>query len=99
MWTNLIRIMVPAVTGFDNPVYQNHYLTLYDYHRDIDSEITLETNAVVSEMDLKAWGFLIYLEGDNKEDTSLGDLMKRVLAEGILPLAEHYFQGFFSSRG
>jgi hypothetical protein len=53
----LIRLTVPTVTGNDTPVYQNHYLTLYNYHRDIYLEITLETNAVVSEIDLKTWGF------------------------------------------
>jgi hypothetical protein len=44
-------------------------------------------------------GLLDLPEYDDGERTSFGELMKRVLVEGILPLAEHYFQGFFSSRG
>ncbi len=99
MWTNHIRITVTAVTVNDTLVYQNHYFTLYDYHRDKDSKITLEIDTVVSEIDLKTWGSLIYLEGDKMEKTSFGHLMKIVFVKGILPLAEHFLQGFFSSRG
>ncbi len=99
MWVNLIKITVPAVTGNDTPVYHDRHMALYDYHRDLNSAITLETNASISEFDNKTWGFLIYPEDDNAENTTFGNLMKRVLVVGILPLAEHYFQGFFSSRG
>jgi hypothetical protein len=99
MWLNLIRITVPTVTGNAAPVYQDHYMASYDYHRDMNSVITLETNALTSELDPKTWGFLIYLKDNDEEKSSFGEMMKRVLIEGILPLAEHYFQGFFSSRG
>jgi hypothetical protein len=42
---------------------------------------------------------LIYPEGDNEEENSFGDLMMRVLVKGILPLAGHYFQGYFLPCG
>jgi hypothetical protein len=96
MWVNLIRITVPVVTRNDTPVYHHRHMALYDYHRDLNSAITLETNASISEFDQKTWGFLIYPEGDDAGSTTFGDLMKRVLVGGILPLARHYFQGFFS---
>jgi hypothetical protein len=44
------------------------------------------------------WGFLIYPEGNDEEENFVEDPMTRVLIEGILPLAEHYFQGCFSHR-
>ncbi len=99
MWVNLIRITVPAVTGNDTPVYHDRHMVLYNYHRDLNSAISLETNASISEFDNKTWGFLIYPEDDDAENTTFGDLMKRVLVGGILPLARHYFQGFFSPQG
>ncbi len=99
MWVNLIRITVPAVTGNDTPVYHDRHMVLCDYHRDLNSAITLETNASISEFEQKTWGFLIYPEDDEAGNTTFGDLMKRVLVGGILPLARHYFQGFFSPRG
>jgi hypothetical protein len=52
MWLNVIRITVPTMTGNDTPIYQDHYMMLHDYHRDIVSEITLETNVVMSVFDL-----------------------------------------------
>ncbi len=94
MWVNLIRITVPAITGNDTLVYYDHHMALYDYHRDLNSAITLEPNASISEFEQKTWGFLIYLEDDDAGNTTFGDLMKRVLVGGILPLAEHYFQEF-----
>jgi hypothetical protein len=99
MWVNLIRITVPAVTGNDTPVYHDHHMALYDYHRDLNSAITLETNASISEFDQKTWGFLIYPEDADAENTTFGALMKRVLVGGILPLTRHYFQGFFLTSG
>ncbi len=42
IWLNLIRIMVPTVTGNDTPIYQDHYMMLHDYQRDIVSEMTLK---------------------------------------------------------
>ncbi len=53
MWLNLIRITVSKVTGNDTPIYQDHYMMLHDYHRDTDSEITLETNVMMSDFDPK----------------------------------------------
>ncbi len=99
MWVNLIRLTVPAVTGNDTPVYHDRHMVLYDYHRDLNSAITLVTNASISEFEQKTWEFLIYPEDDDAENTTFGDLMKRVLVGGVLPLARHYFQGFFSPRG
>jgi hypothetical protein len=74
-------------------------MILHDYHRDIDSEITLETNAVISGIDPKTWGFLIYPEGDDEEETTFEDLMTRVLVKGTLPLTGHYIQGYFLPHG
>jgi hypothetical protein len=53
MWVNLIRITVPAVTGNTTPVYQDHYMALYHYHKDMNSVITLDTNAVISNLTQK----------------------------------------------
>ncbi len=95
MWLNLIRIMVTAVTGNDTLIYQDHYMILHNYNRDKDLEITLEAKVVMSGIDPTTWGFMIYQEGDDKEETSFEDLMRRVLVEDLLPLAGHYFQGYF----
>jgi hypothetical protein len=53
----------------------------------------------MSVLDLKTWGFLIYPEGNDKEENSFEGLMIKVLVEGIIPLAEHFLQGYFSPRG
>ncbi len=99
MWLNLIRIMVTMVTANDTLIYQDHYMILHNYNRDIDLEIALEAKVVMSGIDPTTWGFMIYQEGDDKKKTSFEDPMMRVLVEGILPLAGHYFQCYFSPRG
>jgi hypothetical protein len=58
---------VPTRAGSDTLVYQSNFLTIYDYHRDLDSKITLETDAMISDVDLKTRGFMLYPEEDNEE--------------------------------
>jgi hypothetical protein len=77
MWLNLISIMVPTVTGNDTPIYQDRYMILQDYHRDIDLEITLETNVEMSGINPETLGFLIYPEGDEEEENSFEYLIMR----------------------
>jgi hypothetical protein len=62
-WLNLIKVSVPAVTSSSLPVFTNHYMTLHNFHRDVVSDITLDTRAVVSDFDLKT--FLMYLDCSN----------------------------------
>jgi hypothetical protein len=99
MWLNLIKLTLPALTCSDPLVFANHYMVLHYYHRDVISEINLDTNAVVSHFDLKTWGFLIYPNDDGEQENSFDALMKQILFDGIIPLAWHYFQGYFSPRG
>jgi hypothetical protein len=90
---------VPAVTSSGPPVLTSHYLTLQNFHRDVFSEFTLDTQATVPEFDLKTWGFLLYPDhsGDHSPDFNI--LVWQILKDGILPLAQHYFQGYFYPRG
>jgi hypothetical protein len=90
---------VPAVTSSSPPVFTSHFMTLHNFHRDVVSEFTLDTQATVSEFDLKTWGFLLYPDcsGDHSPDFDI--LVWQILMDGILPLAQHYFQGYFSPRG
>ena len=59
-WVNLIKVSVPAVTSNRPPAYTSQFMTPHNFHRDVVSEITLDTHAMVSEFDLKTWGFLMY---------------------------------------
>ena len=74
-------------------------MTLHNFHRDVVSEFTLDIQATVSEFDLKTWEFLLYPDrsGDHSPDFDI--LVWRLLKDGILPLAQHYFQGNFYPRG
>jgi hypothetical protein len=64
-------------------------LTLYNFHIDVVLDITLDTRAVVSDFDLKTWGFLMYPDcsGDHRPDFDI--LVRQILMDGILPLAQH----------
>ena len=46
-WLNLIKVSVPAVTSSSPPVFTNCYMTLHNFHRDVVSDITVDTGAVV----------------------------------------------------
>ena len=59
-WANLIKVSVPAVTSNSPPAYTSQFMMPHNFHRDVVSEITLDTHATVSEFDLKIWGFLMY---------------------------------------
>jgi hypothetical protein len=50
---NLIKLSVPAVTSNGPPVYTSQFMTPHNFHRDVVSEITLDTHAKVSEFDLE----------------------------------------------
>ncbi len=56
-WRNLIKVSVPTVTSSGPPVFASHYLTLHNFHRDVVSEFVLDTQATVSEFDLKLRDF------------------------------------------
>jgi hypothetical protein len=99
MWLNLIKVSVPAVTSSGPPVFTNHFMMLHNFHRDVVSEITLDTRAVVSEFDLKTWSFLIYPECSSGHSLDFDILVRQILMDSVLPLAQHYFQGYFSPRG
>jgi hypothetical protein len=62
MWLNLIRVTVPVVTCSGPSALANHYIVLHNFHAEVVSEFTLDTQAMVSEFDLKFWGFLMYLD-------------------------------------
>jgi hypothetical protein len=99
MWMNLIRVTVPAVTCSGPPVFANHYMLLHNFHKDVVSEFTLDTQAMVSEVDLKTWGFLMYPGRSDDHRLDFDVLIRQILMDGVLPLAQHYFQGYFSPRG
>ncbi len=98
MLLNLIKVSVPAVTSSGPPVFSNHFKTLHNFHRDVVLEITLDTRAIVSDFDLKTWGFLMYLDCSDDHSPDFDNLVRQILNDGILPLAQHYFQGYFSPR-
>ncbi len=91
-WLNLIKVSVPADTSSGPPVFTSHFMILHNFHRDVISEFTLDIQATVSEFDLKTWRFLLYPDrsGDHSPDFDI--LVWRILKDGILPLAQHYFQ-------
>jgi hypothetical protein len=78
-WLNLIKVSVPAVTSSGPPVFTSHFMTLQNFHRDIASEFTLDIQAIVSEFDLKTWGYLLYPDcsGDHSPDFDI--LVRRIL--------------------
>jgi hypothetical protein len=86
---------VPAVTSSGPPVFTNHYMTLHNFHRDVVLDITLDTRAVVSDFDLKTWGFLMYLDCSDDHSPDFDILVRQILMDGILPLAQYYFQVYF----
>ncbi len=94
-WVNLIQVSVPAVTSSGPPVYTSQFMTLHNFHRDVVSEITLDTHATVSEFDLKTWGFLMYPDCSGDQTLDFDVLLQQILKSGILPLAQHYFQSYF----
>jgi hypothetical protein len=98
-WVNLIKVSVPAVTSSGPPVYTSQFMTLHNFHRDIVLEITLDTHATVSEFDLKTWGFLLYPDRSGDQTLDFDVLLQQILKLGILPLAQHYFQSYFTPRG
>jgi hypothetical protein len=98
-WLNLIKVSVPAVTSSGPPVFTSHYLTIHNFHRDVLSEFTLDIQATVSEFDLKTWGFLMYPDCSSNHSPDFNILVWQILTDGILPLAQHYFQGYFFPRG
>jgi hypothetical protein len=90
---------VPVVTSSGPPVYTSQFMTLHNFHRDIVLEITLDTHATVSEFDLKTWGFLLYPDRSGDQTLDFDVLLQQILKLGILPLAQHYFQSYFTPRG
>ncbi len=70
-WINLIKVTVPATTMRGPPLPGTDPSMHLDYYRDIFSLITLDTNAVVSDFDLKTWGILVYPEDEDKTNISL----------------------------
>jgi hypothetical protein len=96
MWLNLIKVSVPMATSSSPPVFSNHFMMLHNFHRDVALEITLDTRAAVSEFDLKTWGFLIYLDRIDDHSLDFDILVRQIPMDSILPLAQHYFQGYFS---
>ncbi len=99
MWLNLIKVSVPAVTSSGPPVFTNHFMTLHNFHRDAVSVITLDTRAVVSDFDLKTLGFLMYPDCSDDHSPDFDILVRQILMDGVPPLAQHYFQGYFLPRG
>ncbi len=95
-WVNLIKVSVPAVTSSGPPAYTSQFMTLHNFHRDVVSEITLDTHATVSEFDLKTWGFLLYPDRSGDQTLDFDVFMRQILKLGILPLAQHYFQSYFT---
>ncbi len=76
-WVNLIKVLVPAVTSNRPPAYTSQFPFPHNYHRDVVSEITLDTHAAVLEFDLKTWGFLMYPDrSGNKLWTSTSSCRK-----------------------
>jgi hypothetical protein len=95
---NLIKVSVPAITSSGPPVFTSYFMTLHNFHRDVASEFGLDTQATVSELDLKNWGFLWYPDRSGELSIDFDILVRQILKDGILPLAQHYFQGYFSPR-
>jgi hypothetical protein len=58
-WLNLIKIMVPAMIRLAPPHPQLNPSLHLHYHRDIFSPITLDLNAVITELDLKTCFFCL----------------------------------------
>jgi hypothetical protein len=92
---NLIKVSVPVVTSNRPPAYTSQFMTPHNYHRDVVSEI-LDTQATVSEFDLKTWGFLMYPDRSGEQTLDFDILLWQILKSGILPLAQHYFQSYFT---
>jgi hypothetical protein len=90
-------VSVPVVTSSGSPVFTSHYLTLHNFHRDVVSEFTLDIQATVSEFDPKTWGFLMYPNRSSDNSPDFDILVWQILKDGILPLVQHYFQGYFST--
>ncbi len=90
---------MPTVTSSGPPVFTSHNLTLHNFHRDVVLEFALDIQATVSEFDLKTWGFLLYPDrsGDHSPDFDIW--VRQIFKDRILPLAQHYLQGYFSPRG
>jgi hypothetical protein len=59
----------------------------------------LDINATIAEFALKTWGFLVYPDDYDEETNPFELLMKRILHEGIIPVATSYFQSFFVTPG
>ncbi len=74
-------------------------MTLHNFHWDVVSEFTLDTQAIVSEFDQKTWGFLLYPDRSSDHSLDFNILVQQILKDGILPLAQHYFQGYFYPHG
>ncbi len=69
--------MVPALTCSGPPVSANQYMLLHNYHRNLILEISLDADAMVSDFDLKTWGFLIYPNNDREQENSFDALVKK----------------------
>jgi hypothetical protein len=95
MWSNLIKVSVPTVSSSGPLVFTNHFMI----HSDVISEITLGTRAIVSEFDLKTWGFLMCPDHSDYHSLDFDILVRQILMDGILPLAQHYFQGYLYPCG
>ncbi len=56
-WLNLIKIMVPAMIRLGPPHPEPDPSSHLHYRSNIFSPITLDPNAIITELDLKTWGF------------------------------------------
>jgi hypothetical protein len=66
----------------------------FHYYRDIFSLFTLDLNAIITDFDLKTWGFLVYPGDYDEQANPFKFLIRCVLLKGIIPLAS-----FFSAYG
>jgi hypothetical protein len=81
-WLNLFKVSMPADTSSGPPVLANHFMTLHSFHRDVVSEFTLNTQAVVSDFDLKTWGFLLYPDSSDNHNPDFNVHLQQILKLG-----------------
>jgi hypothetical protein len=84
-WLNLIKVSVPVVTSSSPLVFTSHFMTLHNFHQEVVSEFTLDTQAIISEFDLKTWGFLLYPDCSNDHSLDFDILVQQIIKDGILP--------------
>jgi hypothetical protein len=70
----------------------------FHYYRDIFSLLTLDLNTIITDFDLKTWGFLVYPGDYDEQANPFEFLIRCVLLEDIIPLAAVHFASFFSEE-